>query len=92
MPVILNGVKMVPSKQTVDEPRKATKGHSKALPLPDLNSPGWLYLGHLLALFGISDTTLRRHIDKDIIPKPDGYAGTKPFWKKSTIIDFLNKS
>ena len=84
MPVIIN---KTPAKQR----QKPQRGHSSVLELPDLTSPGFLYRGHLMGLFGVSHTTLGIHIQRQIIPPPDGRMGTKPYWKKSTILAFLDK-
>jgi len=65
--------------------RKGQIGHCKSLAVPDLNTPVRLRIGHLLTLYGVSHTTYYRHLDKQLIPQPDGFVAGRPFWKTSTI-------
>lgn len=65
-------------------------GHSKALPIHniDFTKPGRLRVGHLLQLFQTSHSTLYEHMGTRY-PAPDGKDGGRPYWKTSTIKDFL---
>lgn len=65
-------------------------GHSKALPVHviDFSKPGRLRVGHLLTLFSTSHSTLYEHMGTRY-PAPDGKDGGRPYWKTSTIKDFL---
>ena len=74
------------SKTTLDGQR----GHTKAKPPQiSLNEPGRLRVTNLLALFGVSHSTLYARIQAGVYPKPDGQDGRFPFWKTSTIKQFL---
>lgn len=65
---------------------KNSRGHTRpAPPLIDLNGPGRLRVAHLLALFGISHSTLYARIRVGAFPKADGFDGRIPFWNTSTI-------
>lgn len=64
---------------------KRSRGHAKALPYPDLNQPGRLWVGHLETLYGIRHSTVYAHLRKKLLPPPDGRVGKRPFWKPATI-------
>lgn len=65
---------------------KKSRGHTRpAAPLIDLDGPGRLRVAHLLALFGISHSTLYARIRVGRFPKPDGMDGRIPFWNTSTV-------
>lgn len=77
---------------TINRPEKQRqKGHSSVLKTPDLNTPGLLFKGHLLGILNVSDTTLKTHIKRTLVPPPDGHLGKRPFWRKSTILNFINR-
>ena len=68
------------------------RGHTKAKPpLISLHEPGRLRVAHLLALLGVSHSTLYQRMDAGSYPKPDGYDGKFPFWKTSTIKRFIGE-
>lgn len=73
------------------EPRKPQRGHAKALPLPDLNAPGRLRVGHLLSAYGLSHSTLYSHLKLKLLPQPDGYVARRPYWRTETIKADLEK-
>lgn len=66
--------------------RKSQKGHSKSLPVTlNLEQPGRLRIGHLQTLYSVSHSTIYNRIEKDLIPKPDGKDGARPYWNTLTI-------
>ena len=68
------------------------RGHTKAKrPSISLHEPGRLRVAHLLALLGVSHSTLYQRMGAGNYPKPDGYDGKFPFWKTSTIKQFLGE-
>lgn len=80
------------TRKPATPPKPKKPGHSRPLPvLLDLNQPGWLRVGHLLTLFSISHATLYNRIKQGILPQPDGYDGSKPYWKTETIKKLLEK-
>lgn len=58
-------------------------------PVIDLNGPGRLRTAHVLALCGISHSTLYVRLKKKIFPLPDGVDGGMNFWNTRTIREFL---
>lgn len=81
------GVRQSPKKQ---------RGHTRPRPpVVSLDEPGWLRVGNLLWLFGVSHSTLYAGIKPKAgqtstrYPRPDGYDGGSPYWKTSTIRAFL---
>src|SRR5438128_2230031 len=74
--------------------RKAKSGHARPLPIIiDLNQPGRLRVGHVMALLAISHATLYARLKTGAgnVPPPDGHDGKRPFWKTSTIKAFLDQ-
>ena len=79
-----------------NNPKSATSvqskssGHSKALPLHniDFTKPGRLRVGHLLTLFSVSHSGFYAHLGTRY-PAPDGKDGGRPYWKTSSVRDFL---
>jgi predicted DNA-binding transcriptional regulator AlpA len=66
-------------------------GHTRPVaPVLDLNGPGRLRVAHLLALLGVSHSTLYSRIKGGHFPPPDGYDGSMPYWKTSTIRPLLD--
>jgi hypothetical protein len=53
-------------------------------PLIDLNQPGRLSVGNMLALFNVSAATFYEGLKSGRYPKPDGWDGRRPFWKTVT--------
>lgn len=71
-------------------PQKS-RGHTRpSPPLIDLNGPGRLRVAHLLALFGISHSTLYARIREGGFPEKDGLDGRIPYWNTATIRALLN--
>jgi predicted DNA-binding transcriptional regulator AlpA len=65
---------------------QGSRGHTRpAPPLIDLNGPGRLRVSNLLALFGISHSTLYARIRAGRFPARDGLDGNIPYWNTSTI-------
>lgn len=69
-------------------PKKSSHTRAKP-PLVSLFEPGRLRVAHLLALFGVSSSTLYAGIKTGRYPEPDGKDGTLPYWNTSTIKRFL---
>ena len=73
--------------------KKRSRGHTQpSQPLIDLHGPGRLRVAHVLALFGISHSTLYARIRVGAFPGPDGHDGRIPFWKTATIREQLEKA
>ena len=71
--------------------RKKQRGHTSAkAPAISLDQPGRLRVANLLALFGISHSTLYAGLKTSRYPKADGKDGRFPFWKTATIKGFLD--
>lgn len=73
-------------------PSKHTRQHGHVVPRPpviDLNGPGRLRTAHVLALCGISHTTLYARIKAGSFPAPDGTDGSLNFWNTATIKNYL---
>lgn len=51
----------------------------------DVNGPGRLRVAHVMALLGISHSTLYARIRTGVVPKADGRDGSTPFWYTSSI-------
>jgi predicted DNA-binding transcriptional regulator AlpA len=58
-------------------------------PIIDINSPGRLRSGHVLALCGLSHSTLYSRMKSGTFPAPDGKDGGLNFWNTSTIRSYL---
>jgi predicted DNA-binding transcriptional regulator AlpA len=68
------------------------RGHTKPKrPAISLHEPGRLRVANLMALLGVSHSTLYQRIRTGDYPKPDGYDGKFPFWKTSTIKQFIGE-
>lgn len=85
--LLVNTTPAIPQHQNFQTTRS---GHSKALPIHniDFSKPGRLRVGHLLTLFSTSHSCLYKHMGARY-PAPDGKDGGRPYWKTSTIRDFL---
>ena len=67
------------------------RGHVSARrPIIDINSPGRLRTGEVMALGGFSHSGLYVRIKKGTFPPPDGNDG-RNFWNTSTIREYLAK-
>ena len=72
--------------QQTQERSHGQRGHTKArAPLINLNQSGWLYVANLMALYGVSHSTIYKRITQGAYPKPDGRDGGRPYWKTDTI-------
>lgn len=77
------------SKVKIETKRK-TSGHTRARrPEISLEEPGRLRVAHLLALFGVSHSTLYAGLKSGRYPLCDGRDGGIPFWRTSTVRTFL---
>ncbi len=65
--------------------RECQRGHCRPLPRPNLDVPGRLYVGHIMTIYGISHSCVYAHIQKQILPPPDGVAGVRKYWRTATI-------
>lgn len=69
---------------------KKTNSHKRAkAPLVNLSEPGRLRVAHVMALLGISHSTLYAGIQNGRYPHADGRDGKLPYWNTSTIKSFL---
>lgn len=65
-------------------------GHTKPLPPTiALDQPGRLRVANVMALLGVSHSTLYAGLKSGRYPAPDGYDGPMPYWLTATIRDFL---
>jgi hypothetical protein len=68
---------------------KKQRGHVSARrPIIDINSPGRLRTGEVMALGGFSHSGLYVRIKKGTFPPPDGNDG-RNFWNTSTMRGYL---
>lgn len=58
-------------------------------PVLDLNHPGRLRTAHVLALCGISHSTLYSRLKANAFPEPDGKDGGLNYWNTQTIKSYL---
>lgn len=61
-------------------------------PVIDINGPGRLRTAHVLALCGISHSTLYSRLKLGEFPSPDGKDGMMNFWNTETIRIYLSTS
>ena len=67
-------------------------GHTRpAPPIIDINGPGRLRVGNLMALFNIAHSTVYSRLRTGEIPPRDGKDGNIPYWFTSTIRPYLIK-
>jgi hypothetical protein len=72
------------------EDKRRKSGHTRPRqPIISLDQPGRLRVAHLLAILGVSHSTLYAGIRSGRYPKCDGRDGAFPFWRTSTIKAFL---
>lgn len=70
--------------------KKKPCGHTKPkAPIITLAQEGRLRVCHLLAIFGVSHSTLYAGIKSGRYPKPSGFDGKIPYWNTETIRQFL---
>lgn len=71
--------------------RKAQRGHVIAKPPTiDISGPGRLRSKHVLALCGLSHSTLYKRMSEGDFPKYDGKDGRLNYWNTATIRGYLN--
>ena len=58
-------------------------------PVIDVNGPGRLRTAHVLALCGISHSTLYARLKAGAFPQPDGKDGGLNYWNTQTIRQYL---
>ncbi len=73
------------------EPKKRTGHVAPRPPVIDLSGPGRLRTAHVLALCGISHSTLYARIQARSFPEPDGKDGGLNFWNTLTIRNYLQE-
>jgi predicted DNA-binding transcriptional regulator AlpA len=56
---------------------------------PENSQPKTLRRAALAKMFGVCPKTIRRHLDKKILPQPDFYVGRFPHWKLSSILNWI---
>lgn len=67
------------------------QGHTQPRePVISLDQPGRLRVAHVLAILGVSHSTFYAGKQVGRYPGPDGRDGAIPFWKTSTIRDYLD--
>lgn len=75
-------------KNLAAKPKKS--GHTKPeVPAFSLDVPARVRVKHWLALLSVSHSTFYAGMQTGRYPKPDGYDGKFPFWRTSTVRDFL---
>ncbi len=61
------------------------------LPVIDLDGPGRLRTCHVLALCGLSHSTLYNRLKANAFPAPDGQDGRLIYWHTATIRQYLTQ-
>lgn len=84
-------VRVIPVVPSVASPLPAKRScHVKPRnPVIDLNGPGRLRTAHVLALCGISHSTLYARLKSLSFPQPDGKDGGLNYWNTQTIKTYL---
>lgn len=73
-------------------PARTKRGHvAPAVPLISLDAPGRLRTANVLALCGISHSTLYARLNSGTFPPPDGKDGGLNYWRTDTIRSYLAK-
>ncbi len=71
-------------------PQRKNRGHvTPKKPDIDINSPGRLRSGHILALCAFSHSTLYARMKSGDFPPPDGKDGGLNFWSTDTVRRYL---
>lgn len=72
-------------------PTRSPRGHVvPRSPLISLDGPGRLRTAHVLALCGISHSTLYTRLKAGTFPPADGKDGSLNYWKTETIRQYLS--
>lgn len=82
-------LKYIGTSRAVGKIKRAGHTRPKA-PSISLDMPGRLRVAHIMALLGISHSTLYAGIKTNRYPQPDGRDGKFPYWRTTTIREFLN--
>ncbi len=89
MSIIIN--KKAGSLKTRKKLATRQRGHvMPRMPEISLDGPGWLRSANVLALFGISHSTLYERLRTGEFPKPDGRDGGRNYWRTETIRKLLS--
>ncbi len=81
------------SQHRAGEARSIRKQRGHTLPRRpnvSLDEPGWLRVGHLLWILGVSHSTLYSRLKSGRYPPPDGEDGGRPVWHTRTIRSLVN--
>lgn len=71
--------------------KKSKIGHTRPkAPIISLDQPGRLRVANIMAILGISHSTLYSGMATGRYPKHDGVDGRFPYWKTETIRSFLD--
>lgn len=63
-----------------------SRGHTRARPpLIGLDQPGRLYVGNLMAIYGVSHSALYERLADGRLPRPDGRDGRRPYWLTTSV-------
>lgn len=80
------------SHPTQPEKPRRTSGHVlPRRPEISLHEPGRLRTAHVLALTGLSHSTLYSRKLKGTFPAPDGRDGGLNYWRTETILKYLSE-
>jgi predicted DNA-binding transcriptional regulator AlpA len=78
------------SSETVSSQAVRRSSHVQPrCPVIDLRGPGRLRTAHVLALCGISHSTLYARLKRNEFPPPDGMDGGRNYWNTRTINAYL---
>lgn len=81
--------KNIDKLKPVRQKSNSLTGHSRALPITiDIKQPGWLRIGHLMTIFGVSHSALYKGLGTKY-PQADGKDGKRPYWNTKTILNAL---
>lgn len=75
-------------KAHAEKPKSS--GHTRPqAPIINLHQPGRLRVAHVMAILGVSHSTLYAGMASGRYPAPSGRDGRIPFWRTETIRQFL---
>ncbi len=89
---VRENVLAVSSKPVGSKPKRTSCHVQPRSPVIDLNGPGRLRTANILAIFGISHSTLYVRLKSNAFPAPDGRDGKMLFWNTQTIRPLLGMS
>ena len=72
---------------TPAQAKKPKTTHTKRRPYDRANllKPGRLKTGEMLDLYNVTHSTFYVHRSKGLVPPPDGYIMSRPYWLTSTV-------